>query len=87
MLIHSRNYKYIAEHQLGNKSFSKTTRKKVLMLEVLLTALLITVIFGIVMRMSPSLSARAKTLLLHPLARTIIFQAVLRLIRIFILRR
>ena len=28
--------------------------------EVLLTALLITVIFGIVMRMSPSLSARAK---------------------------
>ena len=33
------------------------------------------------------LSARAKTLLRHPLARTIIFQAVLRLIRIFILRR
>ncbi len=57
------------------------------MLKILLTALLITVIFGIVMRMSPSLSARAKTLLRHPLARTIIFQAVLRLIRIFILRR
>ena len=57
------------------------------MLKVLLTALLITVIFGIVMRMSPSLSARAKTLLRNPLARTIIFQVVLRLIRIFILRR
>ena len=56
------------------------------MLKVLLTALLITVIFGIVMRIS-SLSARAKTLLRHPLARTIIFQVVLRLIRIFILRR
>ena len=49
------------------------------MLKVLLTALLITVIFGIVMRMSPSLSARAKTLLRHPLARTIIFKAVLAL--------
>ena len=57
------------------------------MLKVLLTALLITVIFGIVMRMSLSLSARAKTLLRHPLARTIIFQVVLRLIRILILRR
>ena len=57
------------------------------MLKVFLTALLITVIFGIVMRMSPSLSARAKTLLRHPWARTIMFQAVLRLIRIFILRR
>ena len=50
------------------------------MLKVLLTALLITVIFGIVMRMSPSLSARAKTLLRHSLARTITFQVVLRLI-------
>ena len=57
------------------------------MLKVLLTALLITVIFGIVMRISPSLSARAKTLLRYPLARTIIFQVVLRLIRILILRR
>ena len=57
------------------------------MLKILLTALLITVIFGIVMRMSPSLSARAKTLPRHLLARTIMFKAFLRLIRIFILRR
>jgi len=57
------------------------------MLKILLTALLITLIFGIVMRMSPSLSAWAKTLPRHPLARTIIFQVVLRLIRILILRR
>ena len=57
------------------------------MLKDFLAALLVTAIFGIVMRMSTSLSARAKTLLRHPLARTIIFQVVLRLIRIFILRR
>ena len=57
------------------------------MLKVLLPALLITLIFGIVMRMSSSMSTRAKTLLRNPLARTIIFQVVLRLIRIFILRR
>ena len=57
------------------------------MLKILLTALLITVIFSIVMRRSPSLSAWPKTPLRLPLARTIIFQVVLRLIRIFILRR
>ena len=57
------------------------------MLKVLLTTLLVTVVFGILIRMSPSLSARAKALLRHPLARTIIFQALLRLIRLFILRR
>ena len=57
------------------------------MLKVLISILLVTVIFGMLIRMSPSLSARAKTLLRHPLARTIIFQVVLRLIRIFILRR
>ena len=52
------------------------------MLKVLPTTLLNTVIFGIVMRISPSLAARATTLFRHPLARTIIFWAVLRLIRI-----
>ena len=57
------------------------------MLKVLLSILLVTVIFSMLIRMSHSLSARAKTLLRHPLARTIIFQVVLRLIRIFILRR
>lgn len=57
------------------------------MFKVIPTALFITLLFGIVMRMSPSLSARAKTLLRHPLARTIIFQVVLRLIRILLLRR
>ena len=57
------------------------------MLKVLLTALLVTVIFGIVMRMSSSMSTRAKTLLRNPFARTIIFQAVLRLIPIFMQRR
>ena len=57
------------------------------MLKDFLAALLVTVILGIVMRMSTSLSARAKTLLRHPLARTIIFQVVLRLIRILLLRR
>ena len=57
------------------------------MLKVLLTALLIEIIFAIVTRMSSSLTARAKTLLRHPSARTIIFRAVLRLIRIFIFRR
>ena len=57
------------------------------MLKDFLAALLVTAIFGIVMRMSTSLSARAKTLLRHPLARTIIFQAVLRLIPIFMQRQ
>ena len=57
------------------------------MLKVLLTALLIAVIFGIVIRMSPSLAAKAKTVFRHPLARTIIFRSMLRLIRIFIFRR
>lgn len=56
-------------------------------MKVLLSILLVTVIFSMLIRMSHSLSARAKTLLRHPLARTIIFQVVLRLIRIFILRR
>jgi len=57
------------------------------MLKVLLTALLIAVSFGIVIRMSPSLAAKAKTVPRHPLARTIIFWSMLRLIRIFIFRR
>ena len=57
------------------------------MLKVLLTALLIAVIFGIVILMSPSLAAKAKTVLRHPLARTIIFRSMIRLIRIFIFRR
>ena len=57
------------------------------MLKVLLSILLVTVIFSMLIRMSHSLSARAKTLLRHPLARTIIFQAVLRLIPIFMQRQ
>ena len=58
-----------------------------LMLKVLLIALFIAAICGVVIRLFPSLAARAKVLLRHPLARTMLFRAVLRLIRFVIFRR
>ena len=57
------------------------------MLKVLLIALFIAFACGVVIRLFPSLAAKAKLLLRHPLARTIVFKVVLRLIRLVIFRR
>ena len=57
------------------------------MLKVFLTALLVAAACGIVFRRFPSLAARAKAIIRHPLAKTMLFRAVLRLIRFVILRR
>lgn len=57
------------------------------MLKFLVTALFIAALWSVAIRLFPSLSARTKVLLRHPLARTMLFQAVLRLIRFFVFRR
>lgn len=57
------------------------------MLKIFLMALLIAVICGLVMRLTPSLAARVKDLFRHPLAMPMLFKVLMRLIRFIIFRR
>ena len=57
------------------------------MLKTIILAILVLVVLLILLRHSPAIKARMNSLLRQPLARSVLIQGMLRLIRFLIFRR